>query len=277
VDHSVPDERSSQRLETDRPAPSRRTLALLVLPILAVVVVGTIGNAIHPTLVAEHPLVLVAMEPRNRFLLLVADKVDYVPFLLVATARRLVSDPLFYVIGYLYGERGVRWIGRRFGANDELSDAVRRGFARAAPVMVFLWPGAIVCALAGAAGMNPVAFIAINLAGTVTIVTLLYHFADYFDGPLGAINRFYSDNAKTLTVISVVLILVWVLYQYRQGRGELQSIKTIEEELSADEGEGGEAAREVAAAGSGEAAPTAAPDKQQGGGRSSSAGRPEHE
>ncbi|MGH9165686.1 MAG: hypothetical protein ACRDZW_09270, partial [Acidimicrobiales bacterium] len=72
-----------------RPPPSRRTLALIVVPIVALIVVGNIGNAIHPTLVNDHPLLLVGLEPRNRFLLLVASKVDFVPFLVVATLRRL--------------------------------------------------------------------------------------------------------------------------------------------------------------------------------------------
>ena len=74
---------------------------LIVVPILAVVALGTLGNALHAPLLKEHPLWLVAMEPRNRFLLLVAEKVSFWPFLVVATVRRLASDPLFYLLGHL--------------------------------------------------------------------------------------------------------------------------------------------------------------------------------
>ena len=210
-------------------------MVLIVGPILAVVVVGTLGNMFHPRLLNSHPLVLVAMEPRNRYLLLVAEKVDFVPFLLVATVRRLVSDPLFYLLGYLYGDRGVRWIERKMGDDAGLVRALERGFAKAAPVMVFLLPGAIVCVLAGATGMSVPLFLALNVAGTLTVVTLLYRFAEFFDGPLGAVNRFYANNNKTLTILSVVVTILWLLDQRRRGKSDLQSISSIEKELEADE------------------------------------------
>lgn len=216
-----------------RPPPGRRTLALIVGPILGVVVVGTLGNMLHPQLLRDHPLWLVAMEPRNRFLLLVAGKVDFVPFLVVATVRRLVSDPLFYLLGVLYGDAGVRWAERRMGDDLGILRAIERGFARAAPLMVFLFPGAVVCVLAGATGMRAVTFLALNLAGTVTMVTLLYRFAEFFDGPLGAVNRFYGDNTRVLTVLSIVITLLWLWNQRRRGTSELRSISTIESELEA--------------------------------------------
>ena len=84
---------------TTEPSPRRRTLTLIVVPILAVVVVGNLGNLFHAPLLRDHPLWLVAMEPRNRFLLLVAEKVSFWPYLAVATVRRLISDPLFYLLG----------------------------------------------------------------------------------------------------------------------------------------------------------------------------------
>jgi membrane protein DedA with SNARE-associated domain len=224
----------------ERPRPSRRTLALILGPIIAVVIIGTLGNMFHPRLLRDHPLLLVAMEPRNRYLLLVAEKVDFVPYLVVATVRRLFSDPLFYLVGYLYGDSGVRWIERRLGDDVGIVRAMERGFRKAAPVMVFLFPGAIVCVLAGATGMSPVLFLAANVVGTVTVVTLLYRFAEFFDGPLGAVNRFYANNTKLLTVISIAATLFWLWDQRRRGKSELKSISTMEKELeeAAREGDG---------------------------------------
>lgn len=223
-----------------RPRPSRRTLTLIVGPIIAVVVIGTLGNMFHPTLLKNHPLLLVAMEPRNRYLLLVAEKVSFIPFLLVATIRRLVSDPLFYLLGYLYGESGVRWIERKMGDSSGLVRGMERGFAKAAPLMVFLFPGAIVCVLAGATGMSPLLFLVLNVAGTITVVSLLYRFAEFFEGPLGAINGFYANNNKTLTIISIVFTALWLVMQRRQGRSELESISAIEEELEGGRPSSGE-------------------------------------
>jgi membrane protein DedA with SNARE-associated domain len=204
-----------------RSRPRRRTLVLLVVPIIGIIVIGTIGNAIHPTLVAHHPLWLIAMEPRNRFLILVANRVDFVPFLLVATLRRLSSDPLFYLLGYLYGDAGVRWIERKMGEGGAMVRAIERGFAAAAPPMVFLFPGAIVCVLAGATGMSPVLFLVMNVLGTVTIVSLVYRFAGAVERPLDAVNRFYSGNARWLTAVSIVLTVFWLWDQRRRGKYEI--------------------------------------------------------
>jgi membrane protein DedA with SNARE-associated domain len=194
-------------------------------------VIGTIGNAIHPTLVKDHPLWLVAMEPRNRFLILVAGKVEYLPFVIVATVRRLFSDPLFYALGYLYGDAGVRWIENKMGEGGGFVRAIERGFAKAAPIMVFLFPGAIVCVLAGATGMNPILFLALNVAGTVTVVTVVYRFAEVVEGPVNAINGFYGNNSKWLTALSVIVTIIWLLDQRRRGKGEVQSVSSIESEL----------------------------------------------
>lgn len=218
--------------------PSRRTLVLIVGPILAVVVVGTLGNMFHPALLRDHPLWLVAMEPRNRFLLLVAGRVDFVPFLVVATLRRLSSDPLFFLLGALYGDAGVRWVEHRMGDNAGILRTIERAFARAAPVMVFLFPGAVVCVLAGATGMRPVLFVALNLAGTVVAVTAVYRFAEVFDGPLGSVNRFYGENTRLLTALSIMAVVAWFWLQRRRGTSELQTISAIEHELEAEAGDG---------------------------------------
>lgn len=234
-----------QPIPVERPAPSRRTLVLIVGPILAVVVVGTLGNMFHPQLLKDHPLWLVAMEPRNRFLLLVAAKVDFIPFLVVATIRRLISDPLFFFLGALYGDAGVRWVERRLGDGVGIVRTIERGFSKAAPVMVLLFPGAIVCVLAGATGMRLMTFLLLNVAGTVAAVTVLYRFAEVFDGPLGAVNRFYGNNSKVLTALSIVVTVLWLWNQRRRGKSELTSISGIEKELgeAAPDGSGDTPAR----------------------------------
>ena len=233
-----------QTAPEQRPTPSRRTLVLIVGPILAVIVLGILGNAFHPWLLENHPLWLVAAEPRNRFLILVADKVSFVPFLVVATLRRLVSDPLFYLLGYLYGAGAVRWAEKRFDNDSGLVRAIERAFHKAGPVLVFFFPGAIVCVLAGVTGMNPVLFLLLNVAGTITIVTLVYRSAGipFVDGPLDAINGFYSRNAKWLTAVTVALTAFWLWDQRRKGRSELQSISSIEQDLhrKSEDGEGGQ-------------------------------------
>jgi membrane protein DedA with SNARE-associated domain len=229
-------------------SPSRRTLTLIIVPILAVIVAGNVGNLFHAPLLKEHPMWLVALEPRNRFLLLVAQKgVSFWPFLAVAAARRLISDPLFYLLGRLYRDRAVRWMERKMGEGGGVVRVIERAFNKAAPVMVFVLPGLPVCVLAGATGMSPVLFAALNVAGTITMVTLMYQLSDVLDGPLGAINRFYANNTRTLFIITFVALGLYLVTQYLQGRGELRSVSSIEKELAGDDAGGGDVGTEESA------------------------------
>jgi membrane protein DedA with SNARE-associated domain len=208
---------------------------MIVTPIIVLLTVGTIANAIHPTLVKNHPLLLVALEPRNRWVILVADKVSFWPLLIWGTVRRLASDPLFFLLGHLYGDGAVRWAERKFDGGTGIIGRVEKVFQKAGPVLVFFFPGALVCVLAGATGMGPMTFAILNVVGTIFTVTVLFQFAHVVQGPVDAINNFYGNNFKWLTVVSVVLTGFYVWNQWRQGKSEIQSLKQLETELSADD------------------------------------------
>lgn len=222
----------------ERPRPSRRTLALIVTPILVLWVLGIVGSALTPTLLAKNPLLLIVLEPRNRNLILVSQKVDQVPFLLVGFFRRVLTDPLFYLLGYLYGERAVRWAEHKMGEAGAFVRGVEKAFGKAGPLVVFLSPGALVCVLAGAAGMKPLMFAAMNVLGTVTILFVLYAFGDIFAGPVGGLNRFISSNFKWLTVLSVLATAWWIWDQKKRGTLELESVDEIAEQLEEDKDKG---------------------------------------
>lgn len=218
-----------------RPPPSRRTLALLVVPIVALTAVSAVATALSPTLLADHPLVLVALEPRNRNLVLTASRVDAVPFVVFATVRRVISDPLYFALGYLYGQGAVRWIERRSGPGGRIVTFVERIFDRTAPLMVLLFPGILVCVLAGALRMRPRTFLLLNITGTVAVVLALRQFSQQLDGPVGAIQDFNDANVGWLTGLTVALVLGWLVWQRVRGTSELRSLRTIEGELTTDD------------------------------------------
>jgi membrane protein DedA with SNARE-associated domain len=215
--------------------PSRRTLVALVAPIIGLVIAGTVGNALAPALVKKHPLLLIALDGRNRWLILTAVHVSPVPFVVVGLIRRLASDPLFFILGLLYGDRAVRWVEKRFAPDTGLVPWMEKNFNRLAPVLVFLFPGALVCTLAGALGMNPLLFAVLNVAGTIAILVVLYQFGDVLHGPITAITDFIDAHWKVFLAVSVLATLVWLWDQRRRDKLEGGSLKEAERAL---EGEG---------------------------------------
>ncbi len=204
-------------------------MLLLIVPILLVVASGFVANALFPTLSTKHPLLLIALDARNRFLILARD-VDLVPFVVVAVLRRSISDPLFYLLGHFYGDNAVRWLEKK-GGGGQVVVWTEKLFKKASYPMVFLFPGAVVCALAGATGMNPVGFVATNLAGTVTAVMAVRIFSASIASPVEAILGFFRRNLVVTTSITVALVILSLVLNWYQGKLDALELDKIEEEL----------------------------------------------
>lgn len=197
--------------------------------------VGTVANAATSWLVANHPLALIALEARNRNLLLVANRVDLFPFVAAGVIRRMLSDPLFFLLGRFYGPDALRWAERRLGGADRLVRLTERSFRRWSAVMVFLFPGALVCVLAGVSRMRPAVFAACNLAGTIGAVIVLRAFAGALRDPLEALLAWNDRNVGWITAVLVASVAAWVWWQRRQGRSELQAVRELTEEMGRHE------------------------------------------
>jgi membrane protein DedA with SNARE-associated domain len=222
-----------KELADERPKPSRRTLALIVTGIIVLFSAGAIGMAFHPVLINDHPLWLVALDPRDRWIVAaVAVNVSFWPILGWATFRKLIGDPLFYLLGYLYGDNAVKWAEKRLGPAGELARGAERWFKKAPWIWVALFPNVPVCTLAGAVRMNVAWFMALNLVGTVARVILIYQFAGlpFIEGPVDAITGFYGDNARWLLPLSIGLTVVYVIFESR--RGGIESVDRLESELT---------------------------------------------
>jgi membrane protein DedA with SNARE-associated domain len=193
-------------------------LILLVAPIVVLTSMGLVATAFTPALAARNPLLLISLDSRNRFLVL-AREVNIVPFMVVAIMRRTFADPLFYLLGRFYGEGALRWLQKKGGGGD-LVVWTEKLFGRAAYPMVFFFPGAIVCALAGQTGMSPVGFAVTNVAGTVTAVLAVRKFSDVISNPVEGLLGFFDRNIVATTTVTVALVVLSVVLNRAQGKLE---------------------------------------------------------
>src|SRR5687768_2121274 len=97
----------------DQPANVRRAIVAFVVVMSAL---GIIGTALSPYLLVKHPLLLVALNPDGRHLLLVAPDVDFLPLLAVAAPRRVLALLATYGLAGLYGQQMVRYAEKRVKA-----------------------------------------------------------------------------------------------------------------------------------------------------------------
>jgi membrane protein DedA with SNARE-associated domain len=215
--------------------PRRRPrLPFLLVPIAGLVVASNVGSALAPSLVNDHPLTLLALDARNRHLVLVANSVDAVPYFVVGAVRLMLADPLFYLLGFFYGEPALRWLDRRGGSIGRFLRAVERFFAKASYPLVFLAPNNYICLFAGASRMPPPVFLALNLAGTLVRLTLFRLLGEALERPIDAVLDFIGRNQLPLTAVTVTVVVVQVLWDRRRGSGELEALAELEDEIEGD-------------------------------------------
>jgi membrane protein DedA with SNARE-associated domain len=217
-------------IETSRPS-SRASLTLLVVPMVAVTAVAQVGDALAPTLLVEHPLLLVAMIPRTRYLVLTAPLVDVVPFFVVGLVRLVLTDPVFFAFGRRYGDVGIRWIERKSGSPRTVQTA-ERWFRKASHPIVAVAPNNLVCVLAGATGMRTAPFLVLNLGGTAVRMALVVWVGDAFSDQLLDVTDFVGRYRWWLTGISVSLVTISVWRARHTGRSEIETVGEVEAELT---------------------------------------------
>jgi membrane protein DedA with SNARE-associated domain len=210
-----------------RPAPSPRTLWLIMTPLAILIVISIIGDSISPSLKDSHPLLLMAMNARNRILLLVVNKVGAVEYYVVGTLRLLLSDPLFYLLGWFYGHRAIEWAEHRSSSAATLITQLERWFRYAAYPLVAIAPNNIICLLAGASGMRPRNFFAVNIAGTLVRLFVIREFAGWAEDQVTAVDTFITDYRPWFLAFTIGAALF-------AGWGEFRDLGRLPSELDDD-------------------------------------------
>jgi membrane protein DedA with SNARE-associated domain len=214
-----------------RPRPSRRALSFVVVPLIAMVIMSWVGDALAPTLVDTHPAWLIALNARNRNLILVTNLLDPWTYYGVGIVRLLLSDPLFFLLGVWYGDAAVEWMERRTHTWGQMMRQTQGWFSKAAYPIIFIAPNNPICLFAGAAGMPLRAFFAVNIAGTVTRLWLIRRFGEAFESPIDDVLDFIRDYRIPLLILSVVMVIVSIALETKKGETEITALTRLDDEI----------------------------------------------
>lgn len=228
--------------EQERRRPSRTIVRLVLGFIIVRTIVANVATVFAPGLVPNpktgdpgNPLLLMVLNTQKRWLISAKDE----PFLVyfpVGLFSQLLSDPFWWLIGRWYGDAGIRWAERKFG--DSITQ-LELMFKKAAYPMVAIAPNPYICLMAGAAGMAPPVFFALNIGGTIVALLFYRWVGDIFSGPLDAVFGFLRTNQKYFIALSLAIVGFQMWDQKRKGRSQVESISALEAELD-------EAAHEIA-------------------------------
>lgn len=207
-----------------------RNVWWLVAPIIVLVICAQTGDALTTTWADEHPLLLIMLNARSRILVLVTNQLDPPSFYLVAAARLLISDPLFYLLGRWHGDAAVAWVERKAPTFGEQLRGFEKVFAKAAYPIVFLAPNNYICMFAGASGMRPSIFITLNVAGTFARLYLIRRVGETFEAPIDDVLGFFGRYTVPLLILSVALVALVVIKDRKQGTDDLTGLRELAEE-----------------------------------------------
>lgn len=224
-------------VEPVRERPGRKTLALLTIPIVGLIVLSNIGSALAPTLVNDHPLWLLALNSQNRHLILTTNSLDAWSYYLVGTARLLVADPLFFLLGHWYGDAALQWLEKRTKTFGQMIRDWEHLFRHASYPIVFFAPNQYVCMFAGAAGMSVRGFWLTNLVGTVARLYLIRRIGESFEAPLDDVLGWIGDHRGPLLILSLATTAIFLVNEMRGGGPGLDELEDLAEAAETGDGE----------------------------------------
>jgi len=182
----------------------------------------------------KHPLLFIALNARNRNLLVASQYLDSWSFYSVGLVRLLASDPLFFLFGRWYGDAAVRWMERKAPTYGQLLRSAEGWFGKAAYPMVAIAPNNFICLFAGSYGMSPVAFLILNVIGTIGRLWALRAFGEAFSSPLSSLSGFVQDHRLAFFVASMVLLSLSIWSERRAGGTDIEALEQIEREAGAE-------------------------------------------
>ncbi len=227
----LPEEAADTEGDPERRRPSRRALSFVVGPLIAMVIASYVGDALTTTLATSHPAWLIALNARNRILILTTNHLDAWTYYGIGSVRLLMSDPLFFILGMWYGDAGVEWMERRTHTWGQMLRQLQQWFGKAAYPLIFIAPNNPICLFAGAAGMPLRAFFAVNIAGTFARLWLIRRFGEAVENPIEDVLDFLREYRIPLLIVSVALVLLSIALEAKRGETEVTALSRLEDEI----------------------------------------------
>jgi membrane protein DedA with SNARE-associated domain len=190
---------------------------VLIAIVVGLYILGFATGGLAPELLKNHPLSLIALAPRYRWFILTASRIDVVPYFAVGISRLLLSDPVYFALGWFFGDKAISFFEDSLG--KPTIDKTRELFLKASTVMALFFAGPIICVLAGAAGMRPRKFFTLNVIGTTLLVIGLRAFSSTLDGAIKPILRFNDRYSRYILIFTIAISALYISRAVRKQVG----------------------------------------------------------
>ncbi|HET6336480.1 MAG TPA: hypothetical protein VFG30_24825 [Polyangiales bacterium] len=189
------------------PKPLPPLSKVLVAGIAALFALTTLGAAFAPYLAVKYPLILVALNPWPRHVILVAPHTSLLGLVLVVPIRGLFACIVTYEIGRHYGPQGIELFERRSPRIANYLRWFERVFSKAGPAFVVFSPGPLTSTLAAVSGISRPTTWFLSWLGFVIWTCINYKVGDWLKPWTQPIMAFISEYLLETTIACAVLVL----------------------------------------------------------------------
>ncbi len=210
----------AEQIDTTQ-APTPRTGPVWVVLFVALVVCTNVAAGAWAGMEEDHPLKLLALSSRNRYLVLTVPALSDSPlqWALVGALRLLAAAVVCHMIGRCYGDRALRWFWRFLGMPQEQVAKFEQQVARAEWFVVPFFVGSnIVWALTGAANTTWKKLAPMFAIGVTIRLALIWWLAKAFESQLRSVIDWTSRYQVWIIVISIAIVVLVNVRNFRSGR-----------------------------------------------------------
>lgn len=174
------------------------------------------GAAISPLLLAHAPLALLAISPVIAHMVVVAALSDALPYYLVTVPVTIFHCGLGFFLGRLQGPRVVDFLVRKNIASEAKIQRLLTPLRVSAPLLVFVVPGPLVCALAGASSVLRRTFLPALVGSQVLWAVLCRLSGQALLGGIAEMRQWFVRHALPLTAVTVAIVVLIRLLRTRR-------------------------------------------------------------
>ncbi|MEE2674805.1 MAG: hypothetical protein VX466_13470 [Myxococcota bacterium] len=201
--------------------PDERRLAARSLWVLGFLSVGSaVGLASSAYLVNHYPLLLIALSPIGRHLILVVPSVNPVAFILVGGLRRFAFYMASFHLGRALGPPGVVWLEERAARFARFVRWIESWFRKAPRMVVLFFAGPTVSALAGMGGMSLRTYAGLAGVSLFARLGVIYAFGELLREPIEWLLALIDAYWVQITALMVLGVLVYQRWWRSRSRGD---------------------------------------------------------
>jgi hypothetical protein len=229
---------------------SRRRLGFLLGAFATLATLSIVGTVLSARLVNHAPILLLALNPANRHLLLTsAAGVNPIAYVLAAGGRYVIGGTVLYLLGRDYGDACRAWFERQPGGLPGSVRWIEKGFDAAWWAVVPVMVGSNAARLLAGARKIPARTYAVLLGlGIAGRLALFWYLGQRFKSALEGVLDFI-DRYQWWIIAAFVVVTMFQSYRKTMAAERAKAALAAEEaagDIAAEEATGDIAAEEAA-------------------------------